>query len=113
MNGWDSRVARSYGHPLPRQVATVIWYALKPWPLHCGRRSLETDVLATGVLLAPWLTARAAAYAAPVVAINPLASHRTCEVCGKSLAGKRSDARYCGVTHRKTACERRKREAAA
>jgi hypothetical protein len=53
VTGWPEHL-RGDSYRLRRNVANVIGYALDPWPVQHGRRDLDSDVIACGVLAAPW-----------------------------------------------------------
>lgn len=111
ITGWPDAAHTTFGN-----LGTVLAYAFKPWPLGHGRRSLDADVFASGVLLAPWRAARAAIDAPPMLdADRPSEAsrkRRKCGQCGRVFllgkpGGRRPQAIWCSTRCRRASWEDR------
>lgn len=107
LSGWPLDCRKP--HTAAPNLAGVVWYAFKSWPVRAGHYSLEADVVASGVLAAPWWAARAALEGRDGSDLEGRGDasprRRTCHWCGESLPPKarRDKARHdhCRKAHSK------------
>jgi hypothetical protein len=108
VRGWRQFAEHHDATALRRNLGHVIAYAFKPYP---GRepRDLDTEVTASGPLAGPWERVRASGLAPerptapqhfPGITQTVGGAPRECAVCGRSLAGRRRQARTCSTTCR-------------
>lgn len=98
VSGWDDFVDGADDEKLRRNLRDVIRYGFKPLP--DGRvRDLDSEVVATGSLRAPWEAFRAkGGFEGSPEGPERLQAvpSRGCGVCGKSMpVRKRADAKFC------------------
>ncbi len=106
ITGWQAGAHTTFGN-----LGTVLGYAFKPWPSGFGRRLLDRDVFASGVLGAPWRAAMAALDLSPRpdphLPAKASEGRRVCPHCGGALRpGKRSHATWCSNACKSAAWER-------
>ncbi len=93
--GWWGEPAEAY-----RNVEGMLRYAFKAWPAEYGRRSVAGDVLASGVISAPWMVARAILLGSPPsLTADPRkasAKRWLCQRCGRDMpAEKHAHSKWC------------------
>lgn len=99
---------------LLQNVAGVVAYAFKPWPVEHGYRRLREDVIASGAFAPAWVRALLAIEAESTAAARLEATRRECSKCGNEIpAKKRRHAKTCSAGCRQGAYLERRRTAAS
>jgi hypothetical protein len=98
ITGWRAEGYTAFGN-----VGSVLGYTFKPWPREYGRRSLPGDVLAAGVMAAPWMAARAILLGSPPSLTKEpgkaSGKRRKCQRCGAVFqVHRRSHSKWCSNT---------------
>lgn len=110
ITGWNEPPS---GKPdrLLGNVAHVLAYAFKPWPVEHGQRQVSSDVCASGAFAPAWESVLRALAAG--VTLPSFAPARACEGCRAVMrADKRRHARWCSKRCKTAGHRARERERA-